>query len=325
MKLHPLFLHIPKRSTVLAIVVAIAGFVAPRLAAQQQTLTVVPDHSSARIFIGSRENPTFFNVAAARVSGEVKLDPDNAEASTFNFKIYAADENPAGSSDQQALAGFQPVISFESQRVTGRSDGSLRVDGQLTVTQAEPSVSSSTGEDFSGPVYGPARLTHSSHEASFIFTPVAVSSEHDSSDESADARLLKAQQVVPDTALLLTASTSVNGEAFPELLSSVESVGWPAGLSQTECTVPSSVGEDYSGPQCSGNVVDAYPSPILPIQADEGYSGMQLVQPQGDQVTIHVGLALTGSNGNSAAASRQARPDAMGKAVSELLQGISGQ
>jgi polyisoprenoid-binding protein YceI len=318
MRLHQLFLNALKPKVAIAVAFSILGFLAPNLAAQQQSFHVVPDHSTARIFVGSPNNPTFFNVGVTRVSGELNLDPNDPQTSTFNFTLYAANEKDAANADAQAQAGDQPVISFQSQHVVERGDGTLRVDGQLTVTEIEQTATASAGEDYSGPAYVTTGLKHSVHEASFIFSPLAAESAPDSSPEPSNVRLLTAQQTQPESAMLLTATASVNGEAFPELLSSVEGASWPTVVNDEKCTTSSSIGEDYSGPSCTGNVIDAFPSPEQPLQAGEDYSGPQLIAPQGEQVTIHLGLDLTSADGNAGLG--QDRPDAMGKALVDVIQ-----
>lgn len=322
MKLHHLLLNAAKpRLLIINLLWAVIGFCAPTLAAQQQTLHVAPDHSTARLFIGTRENPKAFNVAVERVSGEINIDNDNLNASSVNVRIYAANESAASDSDSQALAGIQPVFSFRSQRVTDGGDGMLRVDGLLTVTQAEHDAVVSTGEDYSGPVYGPARLVHASHAATFTFSRLALKSSSDSSGPSGEAKLLKTQHVFLEPAVLFTASTSINGESFPELLVSARDTTWPLAVNDVECSIPSTVGEDYSGPQCSGSVVAPFSSPVLQVQIGEDYSGIQVEMPRGKQITIDLALVLTGA-GN--VASRQGQPSVLGKDSNKSVQTAQG-
>ena len=312
------------RKGVITVAFSLVGFLAPGLAAQQQSFQVVPDHSTARLFIGTSEAPKSFNVAVARVSGEASIDEDSLDASSFNFKIYAGNQEPAGDSDSQALAGDQPVLSFQSQHVTRRSDGTLQVDGQLTVTQAEREALANAGEDYSGPVYGPTRLVRATHAATFIFAPLSVESAPDSPGEPANVRLLEVQETQNQAGVLLAATTMVNGEAFPELASSIEKASWPAATSDVRCSMPGTVGEDYSGPQCSGNVIEPLASAYLPAQIGEDYSGTRIQPPQGNLVTIDLGLVLTSAE-ESNAGSHQNLPDDAGKGANELLQSAHQQ
>jgi hypothetical protein len=75
-------------------------------------------------------------------------------------------------------------------------------------------------------------------------------------------------------------------------------VAWPPIVNDEKCTEPLTVGEDFSGPQCTGNVIEAAGLPVLPVQVDDGYSGIQVVPPQGNMVTIHLGLELAAAAGN---------------------------
>jgi len=319
MKLHHLSLNTVKpKLFITSASGAVVGICSPTLATPQQTFRVVPDHSTARLFIGTPENPRAFNIAVARVSGESNIDADNLYASSFSVRVYAASESPASDSDTQALAGAQPVISFRSQHLTDGSDGMLRADGLLTVTQAERDAVANPGEDYSGPVYG-LRLVHTSHAATFTFSRFAIESSADSSSGSREVRPPKTQQVLSEKAVLLTASTSINGETFPELLMSTRDTAWPAAVNEAECAIPSTVGEDYSGPQCKMSVVTPSSWPVLQVQIGEDYAGIRSETSKGNQVTIDLALVVTGAD-NGGAASSQDQPSAMGKAIKRGLQ-----
>src|SRR5215469_17835209 len=92
--------------------------------AQQQSFQIISDHSTSSLFLGTRENPTSFNVGVARVSGKVQIAAGDIGASRFSFTIYAANQTPLASHNQN-LYGDQPVISFRSETVEQRNDGSL--------------------------------------------------------------------------------------------------------------------------------------------------------------------------------------------------------
>ena len=315
MRLQHLFHRIMAKAIITIPFSALICLLVPDLAAQQQNFRVVPEQSTARLFVGTRANPKSFNLAVGRVSGLANIDPDSLETSSFSFNVYAANESPAGDVDNQALAGEQPVISFQSQHVTERGNGALQVDGQLTVTVAEHEVEASAGEDYSGQ-RGTTRLVAAKHAAVFIFVPLAVS--QGSSAEPADDPLLNAHQLLPETRLLLAATTTVNGEAFPELSQSIETVAWPPATSDAHCTMPNTAGEDYSGLQCTERVVAPFPSQVLlPTEVGEDYSGIQVETTQGNQVTIELRLVLTGAN-RSTAASREERLDTNGKTTTAM-------
>jgi hypothetical protein len=171
-------------------------------------------------------------------------------------------------------------------------------------------------------VYGPARLVHASHAASFIFSRSALRSSDGSLDASGEIRLLQAQHALSESAVLFTATTSINSEAFPELLVSTRNIAWPLAVDDAECMIPSTVGEDYSGPQCRGSVVAPLPSPVRQAQVGEDYSGIRVETPKGNQITIDLALAVT-DGVNSSAASRQDQPPGLGKANFALRGNIN--
>lgn len=271
-----------RRAALVAVTVLLST---PALFAQQ-TFQVISDHSTAALYLGSNSNPTSYNAGIARVSGDAQINSDDSSASHFNFTIYAAGEN----------SGDRPVISFESTTVKERSDGTLQVRGKLTVTQVERQITSGTGEDYSGPVYGPVQAIKTSHDATFVLAAAKIESTPDT--ESHNLALRAVQQERPESAMLMIGTTSITGEAFPELSSSVQNTAWPIPVNNEQCSAPSSVGEDYSGATCTGEVIEPAAA-VVPSQNGEDYAGVQLVPPAGDMVTIQLKLVLANTDQNS--------------------------
>lgn len=289
------------KHSVLAVILAILS--APMLLSAQQ---VIPDHSTARLYLGSAENPKSVNVGVARVRGNVEVNPDDVSASRINFTIYAANQNTVA--NDKEIAGDQPTISFESKDVRERGDGTLEVKGKLTVTQVYRQEFTSLGEDYSGPTYGPPTFFRTSQEATFLFTPPKQSAP---AAGPADARVVPAQSNLPQGGLELMATAKVNGEAFPELSQSIQEVAWPLAVDDEQCTAPATTGEDYSGANCTGTLHEPSPTPVLLVQPGEDYAGIQQVPPAGDQVTIQLDLSL--SNTSVAQQKGQAKTDQAGQ------------
>src|ERR1700730_15955128 len=54
---------------------------------------ILDRRSNARLFQGSRANSDSVNPGVARVTGKVKLDANDLDASVFDLSIYPADED----------------------------------------------------------------------------------------------------------------------------------------------------------------------------------------------------------------------------------------
>jgi hypothetical protein len=99
----------------------------------------------------------------------------------------------------------------------------------------------------------------------------------------------------PKSAIALSASTQIGYENFPGLFSAVPKTNWPAVVANQQCQMPSSVGEDYRGPQCTGSVIAATDNKNchMPSNLGEGYAGALCTPPAGNVTTIVVQLNLT--------------------------------
>jgi len=219
--------------------------------AQNAVWRIDSEHSTARLFLASsRGVDSRVNVGVARISGLVDHIGGDLKDSDFDFTIYPADETAAPTSskdkwsEQNApLEAAHTVITFKSKRVVSMGGGVFRVTGELTLTYIERSTTFDPNEAYTGPVYGPPVVHCEKKETVFEFQRMAVS----------------AMRTRQRTAAQLSGSSVVAAEDFPELFTAVSAMDWPAFVEDEQCTWPSTVGEDYSGPVCTGKRVEPLP------------------------------------------------------------------
>jgi len=268
------------RRSALLLILLVAGVA---MSAQQHSLQIIPDHSTARVFLGTVENPTSFDVGVAKVKGEMQLSSDDISASHFNFVIYSAGHN------DQEVYGERSVISFQSKSVEQRTDGTLEVHGQLTVTQVFDQGGDNEGS--SGTFFGNSKPLRTSQEVTVVF---------DGLEQPASAADLSGGGVVPvqekgsEPGMLVTASMSVNGDAFPQLLLTIDDVAWPLIGDDESCATKSASGEDYREATCAGATLPASAHP------GENYGSTQQAPPAGNLVTIRLKLLLAGTDSGPA-------------------------
>src|SRR5215469_3444126 len=76
------------------------------------------------------------------------------------------------------------------------------------------------------------------------------------------------------TAVLVSGSTRVIREDFPQLLKAVIATYWPPVVQDKNCEMPVMAGEGYSGSQCTGTFLEAPPLPEAPrASSGEDYPG----------------------------------------------------
>jgi len=249
--------------------------------------------SDARFFQGSATNPNSVNTGVARVTGEVKLDENNLNNSVFDLSIYPADENwgHALSAEGALPSGYVPdptdhtLLTFKSERILKTSDGKLEVIGNLTLTRVERSVTLTPSEAYAGPVYGDPVIHTENREVMFFF-PRSIATPR---SEGLSPATFKTQ-----SRLEVSGSAGIGRENFPELLSAISDTNWPSVEQNEHCTMPSTIGDDYSGAQCTGTVIAATNRDNCQIPASIGddYSGPLCSPPAGDQTTIVLNLKL---------------------------------
>jgi hypothetical protein len=231
------------------------------------------------------------NTGVARVTGKVKLDTNDLDASFVNLSIYPADEEwgHALSPEGTLPSGYVPdstdhiLLTFNSSRIVSTVDGKLEVIGDLTLTRVERAVTGTPTEAYAGPVYGNPVIHHETHEIKFLFP--SVSAEHLSGP------LTPAMQQKRGV-LEIMGSARVDRDEFPELLTAIKETNWSPVVQNKDCRMQSTVGEDYSGAECTGSLIAAtrddnchMPSPV-----GEDYSGSQCTPAAGNETTIVLDL-----------------------------------
>jgi polyisoprenoid-binding protein YceI len=269
--------------TKFAMAAVLAGaFTAPSYA-QEGNLKVDSDHSDASFSIDGAMNKTnqTIHLGAARVSGTVNLDRNDLTKSTFAFTLY-----PAGSPAIDPDLGNDTLISFQSERVSLIGEGKLLVTGNLSLTRVDRNADVTANEAYAGPVYGPPIVHRVTREASFV---IAVPDP--SSAEGQGSREIEA-----------SATAAMDREDFPQLLEAVLGTNWPPVVQDEECQMPASIGEDYAGAKCVGNMVQVPSLPVAYIRNGEDYSGPDVASAQlGNNLAISVHMQLSGEQGQLSA------------------------
>ena len=128
-----------------AIKFASAAFFITSLALASDTWILDSSRSNARLFQGTRANSELVNSGVACVTGKVKLDANDLDASFFDLSIYPADEDwgHALSPEGTLPTGYVPdatdqtLLTFKSTRIPRTGNGQLEVIGDLTLTRVE--------------------------------------------------------------------------------------------------------------------------------------------------------------------------------------------
>jgi polyisoprenoid-binding protein YceI len=274
-----------KRSALVVLVVLSSFIFVVPTPAQNNIWRIDSEHSTGRVFLASSRNAeATVNVGVARANGLVTRNADDSAMPDFDFTIYPADKTASLERLQQEQANDKPgngpdytVISFKSTRVVRVDKETFRVIGNLTLTYVERLVTLDPSEAYAGPVYGPA-ITHSvRQEAVFEFRQVDPSG---------------AQAAKKGNAEWFAVST-IRGENFPELLEAVSATNWPTFVADEHCVMPSTLGEDYSGPACTGEAVEPAPRKDLhcemPTTVGEDYAGEVCTQTSSPVVTTDAG------------------------------------
>ena len=225
-----------KKPALVALIVISAMICVTPVAAQNTVWHIDAEHSTARLFLASAKNPdSSVNVGVARSSGVIIQNPGDSTTPTFNFTIYPADntQNPASNPNYT-------VIHFKSTHVVPVDRENFRVTGDLTVTHVERVPTFDPTEAYAGAVYGPAVTDSVTQPAVFQFHRMSPSSVWSETEYKAE----------------WSASSITFAEDFPELMKAVSTANWPTFVADERCTMPSTVGEDFSGGKCTGETVE---------------------------------------------------------------------
>lgn len=240
--------------------VAISGKPAP--VAPSGNWFVDNRHSDAQLITDGTtnwgKNKITYTLGITRVTGRVLLDNDNPDKSAFDITMYPATSmtppiNEEGKVKTSWLENYanHTLVCFHSKGVYPTTDGKIRTTGYIALTRVDRNVEYNPGEDYAGPVYGPAQIHRLTRPATFIFdVPAAFNGQ---SGE-----------------LVSSGSTKVVREDFPQLVRAVINTYWPPVVQDENCTQPSTVGEDYSGPKCTGTFLETKGLPEEPRDAGVG-------------------------------------------------------
>lgn len=274
-----------------AITYASAAFFVTSLALASDTWILDSGRSNARLFQGSRANSDAVNPDVARVTGKVKLDANDLDASFFELSFYPADEDwghalsPEGTLPPGCVphSTNQTQLTFKSTRILRIGNGQLAVIGNLTLTRVERTVIATPNEDHAGPVYGDPVIHNETREITFLFP--STSAAH-VLKPSTPAMLQKR------AVLEIVGSARVDRDDSPELLSTIKETDWPAVVRNRDCHMASIVGEADSGALCTGTLVEATRDDNcdVPASAGEDHSGAQCTPATSTQTTIVLDL-----------------------------------
>ena len=120
-----------------AIKCASTAFFTTSLAIASDTWILDASTSNARLCQGARANSELVSCGVGRVTGKVKLDTNDLDASFFDLSIYPADEDwgrvlsPEGTLPTSYVpdATDQTLLTFKSTRILRTGTGGLEVVG----------------------------------------------------------------------------------------------------------------------------------------------------------------------------------------------------
>jgi len=229
----------------------------------QETWTIDPKYSVVVLSLGSE--PNLLQMGLTRVSGEVVFDSSDSDDPTIRFETVPRSRPEA----QQA------EMNFTSKRCTSTIDGKLLVIGKLSVTRVERWITANPTEDYAGQQYGLPMARTETHEITLVFPNLR-------------------QRASQNGQMRFTGNTSITRENFPQLLNAITLDDWPTQLVNDEkCEYPSTIGEDYHGPQCTGTVIARIGNAMVASGTGDDFSGFNtVVVPDRNQATVILNLQL---------------------------------
>jgi len=270
---------------------ASAAFFVTSLALASDVWILDSSKSNARLFQGSTTHPDPVNTGVARVTGKVKLDANDLDASFFDLTIYPADEDWWGAlSHSGALpTGYLPdatdhtLLTFKSTHILSTGNGKLEVIGNLTLTRVERTVMATPTEAYPGPVYGEPVIHNETREITFLFP---------SASAAPLSTPLIPTMVQKRGVLEIVGSAHVEHEEFPELLGAIKETSWPPVGQNEDCHKPTTLGKDSNGaPRTAPPIALTRDNNCqAPISAGEDYSGPKCTPAAGNQTAIVLDL-----------------------------------
>jgi hypothetical protein len=153
----------------------------------------------------------------------------------------------------------------------------LVVTGDLSVTRMERSVTIEPNEAYAGPQYADPAASTVTRQITLTFS---------------GRRRLDSQ----NGAMNFLGTSAVSREDFPQFLDAIALDDWPSQLiNDHKCINPSTIGEDYHGPECTGTLIAGLNNAVVPTGAPGGegfYSFETVVVPDRSKATIALDLTL---------------------------------
>jgi polyisoprenoid-binding protein YceI len=274
-----------------AITFASAAFFVTSLALASDTWVVDSSKSNARLVQGSRANSDSVNTGIAHVTGKVKLDANDLDASVFDLSLYLADENwgqalsPEGTLPDDSVPDTldQALLTFKSTRIQRRGNGQLAVIGDLTLTRVERNVIATPTGGYAGLVYGDPFICNETREITFLFP--SASAAHSSGP-------LTRAVTQKEGVLEIVGAARVEPDEFPELLTAIKETNWQPVVRNKDCHILPTGGENDSGAVCTGTLIATIGDDNchMPATPGEDYSGTQSTPATGNEATIVLDL-----------------------------------
>lgn len=260
----PLFHTTSQRRLILALLALATATVSIRARAQE-VWQIDPKQSFATLALGSGVDS--LQIGLARVSGEVTFQSSDPADPIVTFKMSS--RNPSGAE--------YASMSFISKASSMTARGKLTVIGDLSVTRVERSVTMEPNEAYAGPQYGNPVAYANSRQVTLVFSdPPQLTSQNG--------------------AMHLSGTSTIGREDFPQLLDAITLNNWPSQLINDEkCQDPSTIGEDYHGPECTGTVIASVSNAVVSTGAPSGegsYGFEPVVSPDHNVATIALDLRL---------------------------------
>jgi hypothetical protein len=252
-------------------VLLLAATTASIAAHAQDGWQIDPKYSVATLSLGSGASQ--LQIGLARVSGEVVFESSDPGDPIVTLKIVG-----------DAREADYASMSFSSKRSAIRADGKVTVTGDLSVTRVERSVTMEPNEAYAGPQYGEPVARTTTRQITLIFS---------------DPRQVPSQ----NGAMHFSGRSTVSREDSPDLLDAIALDDWPSQLINDEkCENPSTIGEDYHGPECTGTVIASVSNAMVPSgnPGAEDFSGFEpTVSPDRNKAMIALDLNLTPMSASS--------------------------
>ena len=256
-----------KRFTGLVLSLIAVVFSAKPTAAQATVWRIDSTQSTARLYVtSSNRRDARINVGVARLGGNAIQNSGAFLPGTIAFQIYPADRN-GKPGKPQAPAPVSPArvrpksttIEFRSKSVQMLDEKSFLVQGELTATYISQTAEYDPSKGYAGPVFGPPVAHSMKRDVGFVFRTTTPRGAKRGNAE-------------------WSASSIIPSDLFPELWNAVLTTDWPSFVLGEKCSVPPGTGEDFSGPACTGKLIEPAPRTdtvcTMPSSVGEDFSGV---------------------------------------------------